>query len=128
MRRAFFVDRSRPPVVARDARQLGEFGDPVHQLGHFLSEILADDLEGDGGVFDDVMQKAGGDGRPGEVEVRQNLGDRQAVLNIGFAGGADLALMTAERHLIRPLDHLAVLGGKIREGLGKRLIIHRKKF
>ncbi len=85
-----FVLRAGPSIVAGDARQLGEFGHPVHEFGHFVAEFRADIFQRDGRVFHGVVQQAGGDGRARQLQIGQDFCHGQAVLDIRFPGGAFL--------------------------------------
>ncbi len=99
-------------VAALDARQGGEFGNPVHEFGDVIAEVLAHVVERETGVLDRVVQQAGHDdvGRGGEF-LGEDIGDCQAVRDVGFAGGARLALMRLFRDLVGLEDQFAVRGG-----------------
>ena len=74
---------------------LVELGDAVDELGDLLPESLGDLVLGDRRVLDDVVQDRG-DHRLGvEVQVGEDVGDRDRVGDVGLAGAALLALVRA---------------------------------
>ncbi len=56
-------------------------------------EQFADPVDGRQRVLDNVVEEAGGDGDGIELEVGQEVGDRQRVYQIGLAGVAYLPLV-----------------------------------
>ena len=54
---------------------------------------LGDLLGGDVGVFDGVMQEAGGDGGGVHLQVGEDLSDFERMDDVGLAGGAPLAFV-----------------------------------
>ena len=74
-----------------EAVELAEFGHAFDQAQHFLAELRFQFGPRDLGVFQHVVQQAGGDGRRVDAQLGQDAGDGQAVLDVGFAGRAFLA-------------------------------------
>ena len=56
---------------------LADLGDALDDVRHLVAEFLFDLLDGDGGVFDQVVQQAGGDGDGVQLHLRQHAGDFQ---------------------------------------------------
>ena len=52
---------------------LADLGDALDDVRDLLAELRLDLVDGDGGVFDRVMQKSGGDGGGVEPHVRQQM-------------------------------------------------------
>ena len=73
-----------------DARELG---DALDERGDLGAELRGDLFARDDGVLDDVVQERGGDRRPVHLQVGQDRGDRERVLDVGLARGAQLALV-----------------------------------
>src|SRR5690606_37057182 len=74
------------------------------------AELLLDVLLCESGVFGDVVKDGGGQRLVVQSQLGEDIGDRQDVLEIGFAGGPllagvrllrDLAGMTDDLHLLR---------------------------
>ena len=70
--------------VARDARQIGQFGDAVHEDGDHVPEIAADLVQGELGILGRIVQQARGQHFRRHAQFRQDLGDRQAVIDVRF--------------------------------------------
>ena len=66
------------------------FGDPVHDVGHFLAEKLLQLVHGGLGVLHGVVEQARGDGGGVQAHVGQDAGGFQGMGQVGFAGKAHL--------------------------------------
>jgi hypothetical protein len=72
---------------------LVELGDAVHQIGHGLAEVARDLGLGDGGVLHHVVEERGSQRLRIEVPLREDVGDRQRMGDVGLARLAELALV-----------------------------------
>ncbi len=72
---------------------LGDLGDPVHQLGDFLAERLGELLLGDAGVLDHVVQHGRHQRGVVHVHVHQDVRHRQRMRDIGVPASPVLALV-----------------------------------
>ena len=79
--------------------------DDVRDLG---AEELLDPLDRGEGVFDDVVEEAGGDGDGVELHVRQDVGDLERMDQVGLARMAHLSLVLQGREDVRPPEQLEV--------------------
>ncbi len=68
-----------------------ELGDAFDHAGDVVAEVETDVIEGDFGVFGDVVEEAGDDDGDGEFEIGESLGGGEGVDDVGFAGVAKLA-------------------------------------
>ena len=68
-----------------------DLGDALDDVGDLFAEFLADFNGGDRGVFDGVVEQAGGDGNGIHLHVGENVADFEGVHEVGFAGGAGLS-------------------------------------
>ena len=80
-------------------------------------EFSLDVLDGDGGVFDDVVDQPAGDGHRIELQVDEDLRDFDAVGDVVLARQPLLPLVGALAEAIGAQERLVV------EALGKRLTI-----
>jgi hypothetical protein len=90
-----------------------DFGDALDDVGDLLAEFGDDVFGGDGGVFDGVVEEAGGDGGGVELHLGEDEGDLQRMEDVGLAGGAELAVMVLEAELPGLADDVGVVGGTI---------------
>ena len=87
------------PVILRllfGGRPEGErrdFGEAVDQVGDFVAEVTPQDLEGDVGILDDVVQQSGRNRRRVHLLLGKNCGDGDAVRHEVVARHALLTLM-----------------------------------
>ena len=70
-----------------------EFADPIHQFCHDLPEDAGDFGLGGGRILDDVVQYRGDQSVGVETQIREDVGDRDGVGDVGFARDPLLALM-----------------------------------
>ena len=113
--------------VAEDAA--GDFGQPVHNLGNFVSEDVLDVFHGIVRVLYHVVQQGGADGSGTQSDfVAHNLGYGNGVQDVWLARSPFDALMGMVGKvecLGDDLHALAVLGGQIVvQQLLKRLLYH----
>jgi hypothetical protein len=90
-----------------------DFGDALDDVGDLLAEFGDDVFGGDRGVFDGVVEEAGGDGGGVELHLGEDEGDLQRMEDVGLAGGAELAVMVLEAELPGLADDVGVVGGTI---------------
>ena len=95
-------------VAAGYARQMGQLGDAIDQAGNFLAKLTPDILQGDLGVFDRIVEQAGGDDGWGNFQLGQNGGHGDAVGDVWFAAGPLLPGVGCFREMVRPQDQLLI--------------------
>src|SRR5687767_396289 len=100
---------------------LVELGHAVDDLGDFLAELLLDLGHRGGRVLDHVVQDGGGDGGAVEVQVGEDVGDRDRVGDEGLAGLALLALVRSLRVLESLAHPLDLVGREVGLDLGREL-------
>jgi hypothetical protein len=104
-----------------DARQ---FGHAVDQRGDLLAEAIRDFLIRDDRVFDHVVQERRGDRRPVHLEVGQDAGHRERVLDVRLARGATLLAVRAGRERVDALEprrvERGVVSANVRREIGDR--------
>ncbi len=103
------ADVLRLMVFAVGELDLVEFRDPLDDVRHLLAEALLDLFGGHIGVFDRVMQQAGGNRRRIHLQLRQHQRDLQRMPRIGIARGALLAFMLLQAEGPRMTDDLQVV-------------------
>ena len=72
-----------------------DLGDAIDDVGDFVAELVAQVVERDERVFDDIVDEAGGDRSRVEVQVGEDLGDFDAVRDVLFARRALLPCVCA---------------------------------
>ena len=90
-----------------NARQLR---DAVDQARDLVAELLGDLLAGDRGIFDDVVQQRGRDRLVVHLEIGENAGDGQRMLDVRLARGAPLSLVGGVGELVDAHEPLPVRG------------------
>ena len=90
-----------------------ELGDAFDDVRDLLAEALFDLVGGDVGVFDGVVQQAGGDGGGVHLEFGEDQGDFERMDDVRFARGALLAFVLLEGERPGLADDLEVVGGAI---------------
>ena len=96
-------------LLAVGKLDLVQLGDAFDDVRHLLAEALLDLFGGDIGVFDGIVQQAGGDGGGVHLQLRQHQRDLQRMARIGFAGGALLSLMLLQTEGPRLTDDLQIV-------------------
>ena len=99
--------------TAGDGVHARELGDAVGQFRHVLAELLAEVVQADVAVFENVVEERRGDGRRVEAEVGQVLGDGDGVLDVVLAGLALLPLVGGGGEIERPFNHLGSIAGQV---------------
>ena len=89
-------------------RDHADLGDPVHNVGHFLAEILVYLLNGGLGVLHGVMQQARSHRRLVKAHFRQGVGHGQGMGEVGLAGKACLPGVGRGGEHIGLLDQLQI--------------------
>mmetsp|Transcript_35687 Transcript_35687/g.114147 ORF Transcript_35687/g.114147 Transcript_35687/m.114147 type:complete len:283 (-) Transcript_35687:397-1245(-) len=87
-----------------DLRELGDLGFALDDLPDVPSEALVEVLEGDVGIFDGVVEQAGGDGDDVRPQRRQEPGDFDGVDDVGLARLAELPRVRRVGHEQRVPD------------------------
>ncbi len=90
-----------------------DLSDALDDVGDLLAEALGDVLGGDRGVFDGVVEEAGGDGGGVELHLRKDEGDLKRVKDVGLAGGAELAFVMFEAELPGLANDVDVVGRSV---------------
>ena len=96
--------------LIRNARQLGHAVDQARDL---VAELCRHLLDGDRGVLDDVVQQRRRDRLVIHLEVGQDSGDGQRVLDVRLAGGAALALVGGDGELVDAHQRRRIGGGVV---------------
>ena len=110
-------------VFAVGELDLVELGDAFDDVGDLLAEA-AGDLRGAVtlGVFDGVVQQAGGDGGGVHAELSKDLRDFQWMDDVGLAGGALLAFVLDEAEGPGPADEVEIVGGAVGADDGEHVL------
>ena len=95
-------------LLARRKRDRADLGDALDDVGDLRAEELRDALDGGQGVFDDVVEQAGGHRHHVELHVRQEVGHFERVHQVGLPGMAHLSLVLEGREDVRPPQQLEV--------------------
>ena len=72
-------------LLARGEVNFADLGDALDDVGHLFAEFLADVDDGDRGVFDRVVQQAGGNGDRVHLHLGEDERDFQRMDEIGLA-------------------------------------------
>ena len=94
-------------LLARRVRQLAELGDAVDEERDLLAEQLAELLDGRAGVLDAVVQQARAHRRDVELELGDDLRDRERMGDVRIARLAGLAVVRLRGELVRAADQAA---------------------
>ncbi len=101
-------------LVAEDAA--GDFGEPGHDLGDLLAEVLLDVLDGVVGVLDHVVEQRGADRGRAEADfLRCDFRDGDRVENVWLAGAAPYPLVGLLGEVEGALDYFDLLAVVRRE-------------
>ena len=90
-----------------------DLGDAFDDVGHLLAEFLADVDDGDGGIFDGVVQQAGGDGDRVHLHFSQHQRDFQRMDEIRLARGAGLAVVMLQGVVVGFVDDVEIVLGTV---------------
>ena len=100
-------------VFAVGELDLVELGDAFDDVRDLLAEALGDLGRGDVGVFDGVVQQAGGDGGGVHLELGEDLADLERMDDVGLARGAVLALVLLDAEGPGAADDFEVVAGAV---------------
>ena len=92
---------------------LVELGDAFDDVRHLLAKALGDLGRGDIGVFDRIVQQAGGDGGRVHLQLSEHLADLKRMNHVGLARGALLALVLLQAEGPGLADDLEVVAGPV---------------
>ena len=90
-----------------------DLGQPVDQLGDLVAEFFLDLGLGCLGVLDDVVKECGGDGGVVELQLGQDGGDFEGMVEKGFARGALLPAMRLHGIDIGAIEQILIGAGII---------------
>ena len=122
-------------LLAGGEVDFADLGDAFDDVRHLLAEFFANVDDGDGRVFDRIVQQAGGNGDRVHLHFGEDEGDFQGMNQVRLAGGAGLAFVMLQgvvvgflddgeivlrTVLLHPLHQVAELGQ--REGSGSDLL------
>ncbi len=95
-------------LLARRKRDGADLGDALDDVGDLRAKQLLDALDGGQGVFDDVMEQAGGHGHHVQAHIRKEIGHFQGVHHVGLPRMANLSLVLEGRKHVGPAKQLEV--------------------
>ena len=90
-----------------------DLGDAFDDVGDLLAEFLADFDGGDRGVFDRIVEEAGGDGDGIHFHVGEDVADFERMDEVGLAGGAVLSGVVFLGEFVGALDEVEVVVGTV---------------
>ena len=82
-------------------------------MGHLIAEFLSDIDDGNGGVFDRIVQQPGSDADRVHLHFRQDAGDFKGMNQVGLAGGTGLSGVILLGILVRLADDFQVVVGPV---------------
>ena len=97
---------------------VADFGDALDDVRHLLAKFLADIDDGDRGIFDGIVQQAGGDGHRVHLHFGQNQRDFEGMNQVGLAGGAALSGMVLLGKFVGFADQFQIVVGTVVPHLG----------
>ena len=109
-------------VFAVGELDLVDLGDALDDVRHLVAKAGLDLLAGGWGVFDGIVQQAGGDGGGVQLHLGENFGDFKRVDDVGLAGGARLALVVLDAKLPCLANKSNVFSGSVALDVAKELI------
>ena len=92
---------------------LADLGDALDDVRHLVAEFLFDFLDRHRGVFDQVVQQAGGDGDGVQLHLRQHAGHFQRVHQVGLAGSPGLSGVISQGEVVGLLDEIEIVVGPV---------------
>ena len=96
-----------------------DLGDALDDVRDLLAEFLADVDDRDRGVFDRIMQQAGGDGDGIHLHFGQHQRDFERMDEVGLAGGAGLSGVMLLGKFVGFADELQIVVGAV----GSRILL-----
>jgi hypothetical protein len=97
----------------RRVRQLAELGHAVDEERDLLAEQLAELLDRRGRVLDAVVQEAGAHAGDVELELGDDLRDRERMADVRIARLARLAVVRGRGEVVRAADQCPVRAGVV---------------
>src|ERR1700675_3378670 len=107
-------------IFAVGELNLVDLGDTLDDMGHLIAEVGLNLFACGGGVFDSVMEEAGGDGRRVHLHLGQNFSYLKGMNDVRLAGGAHLALVMFYAKLPGFADKFNVFSGAVGLNLAKK--------
>ena len=92
---------------------LADLGDAFDEMRDLLAEFLAHIDDGHRGVFDAIVQQAGGDGVGVHLHVREDHGDFQRMDYVRLAGSARLAGVILQGEVVGAANDLQIVVGTV---------------
>ena len=108
-------------LFRRGEVDLADLGDALDDVRDLLAELGLDLVDGDRGVFDGVVQQAGGDGRGVELHLGQDGRDLQRMRQVGLARFARLAFVVLLGKFVGFFDGREVVGGAVGANLAQQI-------
>ena len=90
-----------------------DFGDSLDDMRDLFAKFLADINDGHRGIFNGVMQQAGGDGDGVHLHLGQNQRDFEGMNQVGLAGGAALSGVVFLGKLVGFADEFEIVVGPV---------------
>ncbi len=90
-----------------------DLGNAFDDMGNLLAKFLADIDDCDGGVFNGIVEKAGGDGDRVHLHFGENQGDFEGMDQVGFAGGPALSGVVFLGKLVGLANKFEVIVGPV---------------
>ncbi len=116
-----------------------DLGDAFDNMRHLFAELLCYFNRGDRGVFDGVVEQAGGDGNGIHFHVGEHVADLQRMYQVGLARGSGLSGVVLLGEFVGPLDQFEVVVGTVlaqlphqfaeaghRQHVGRNLLAQRR--
>jgi hypothetical protein len=95
-------------IVARHARKIREFRHTIHQGSDNIAKIPLDLVKRDRGVFHRIVQQTGSQYLGWDTQIGKDLGDCQAMVDVGLARNAFLAAVSLLGHNIGALNQFPI--------------------
>ncbi len=90
-----------------------DFGDAIDDVGDLIAEAGGDFLAGDGGVFDGVVEEAGGDGSGVKLHFGQDFSDFEGMDDVGLARSTLLSGMMLDAEFPGLADERDIFAGPV---------------
>jgi len=92
---------------------LADLGYAFDDVGDLFAEFLADFNGGDRGVFDGVVEEAGGDGNGVHFHVGENVADFERMYEVGLAGSAVLSSVVFLGEFVGSFNEVEIVVGTV---------------
>ena len=100
-------------LLGRSVVELADFCQTVNEVGDLGAEVFFDVLDRRLGIFNGVVQQAGGDTDRVELEFGEDVGDFERVDQIRFARLANLAAVLAGREQVGAAQQVLIRAGMV---------------